>query len=245
MVLREDIDGIAVITLNRPEKKNAINRVMFRQFRRHMKDIAASDAIGAVIIKGAGDGFCAGHDLFDPDTKNDEFGWLRIEVLSLEKITRMRQPVIAQVHGWCFTGGLELALTADFIIAGDSARFGDTHAKWGIVPGWGMSQRLPRRVGQAKALEMMFTCRHYSGEEALAMGLANHCVPDAELDDTVMAMAREIVGNSWHSHAANKKLVYETDAMPLSQGLTHEIMRNEGFDPKAAERKEAFARRKA
>ena len=152
----------------------------------------------------------------------------------------MRQPVIAQVHGWCFTGGLELALAADFIIAGESARFADTHAKWGLVPGWSMSQRLPRRVGQAKALEMMFTCRHYSGRQAEAMGLANECVADEDLEATVMGMAREIVKNSWHSHAANKKLVHETDSMPLANGIMHEIMRNEGFDPKAAERRTLF-----
>lgn len=80
LVLREDHEGIAILTLNRPEKKNAINRVMFRQFRRHIKAIAASDGIRAVIVKGAGDGFCAGHDLLDPDGNTDEFGWLRLRL---------------------------------------------------------------------------------------------------------------------------------------------------------------------
>ncbi|MBV9840074.1 MAG: enoyl-CoA hydratase/isomerase family protein [Sphingomonadaceae bacterium] len=243
LVLREDSDGICTLTLNRPEKKNAIDRALFKEFRRHIAAIeSGGDDIGCVVIRGAGDGFCAGHDLKETP-HSDRVGWIRHELLTLEKLTRLRQPVIAQVHGWCMTAGLELALSCDFIIAGESAQFADTHAKWGMVPGWGMSQRLPRRVGQAKALEMMLTCRRYSGRQAEAMGLANECVSDVELTARAREIAQEIMANSWHANGANKKLIYETDGLPLMQGLTHELMRNEGLDKDAAERRGAFQRK--
>lgn len=243
LVTRNDKDGIATITLNRPEKRNAINRELFRQFRRFIRDLESDSSIGIVIISGAGDHFCAGHDLTAPPHA-DALGWLRQELLILERLTKLRQPVIAKVRGTCFTGGLELALSADFIIAGESARFADTHGKWGLVPGWGMSQRLPRRVGQAKALEMMLTCQPYDGAQAAAMGLANACVPDAELDAHVEALARTILANSWHSNAENKRLIYDTDGMGLAAGLNHELMRNAGFDTSGKDRREAFPGRK-
>jgi len=244
LVLREDSDGVCTLTLNRPDKKNAVNRELFIQFRRHIDAIERDGAteIGCIVIRGAGDGFCAGHDLTEPPHP-DQVGWIRHEMLTLERLTRLRQPVIAQVHGWCMTGGLELALSADFIIAGESAQFADTHGKWGLVPGWGLSQRLPRRVGQAKALEMMLTCRRYSGRQAEAMGLANECVPDEELGDRVKAVAQEILANSWGANAGNKKLIYDTDGLPLVQGLAHEVIRNGGAAKDAGDRRSGFKRK--
>ena len=231
LILRNDADGIATLTLNRPDKRNAVNRELFRQFRDHVSDIEqAGETIGLVVIAGAGGHFCAGHDLNSPPHA-DALGWLRQEMLILERLTRLRQPVIAKVRGSCYTGGLELALSADFIVCGTSARFADTHGKWGLVPGWGMSQRLPRRIGQAKALEMMLTCQPYTGEDAAAMGLANYCVPDELLDAKIAELAALILGNSRHSNAENKRLVYETDGLALHAGLSHELMRNAGFDP--------------
>lgn len=242
-VLRQDLGAICTLTLNRPEARNAVNRALFRAFRTHIRDIAAhGEAIGLIVIRSAGDHFCAGHDLKEPPHA-DALGWLRQEMLGLESLTRLRQPVIACVQGSCYTGGLEFALSADFIVAGHSARFADTHGKWGLVPGWGLSQRLPRRVGQAKALEMMLTCQAYTGEQAAAMGLANLCVPDAELDTTVAALARTILANSWHSNAENKRLIYDTDGMTLPSGLNHELMRNAGFDPSLQNRKKPLGER--
>jgi len=242
LVIRHDQDGVATLTLNRPEKRNAVNRDLFRAFRSHIKDLEANGAdIGIVVLRGAGDHFCAGHDLTGP-RHADALGWLRQELLILERLTRLRQPVIAAVRGTCYTGGLEMALSADFIVAAESARFADTHGKWGLVPGWGLSQRLPRRVGQAKALEMMLTCRPYTGAEAAAMGLANVCVADADLDAETAKLCAMILANSWHSNAANKKLIYETDGLSLSQGLTHELMRNEGFSADTKDRAGKFAK---
>ncbi len=237
LVLRDDAGGVCTLTLNRPDQRNAVNRALFRAFRDHIRDIEANGAdVGILVIRGAGSHFSAGHDLKQAPHA-DSLGWLRQEMLCLERLTKLRQPVIAAVQGTCYTGGLEFALAADFIIAAESARFADTHGKWGLVPGWGLSQRLPRRVGQAKALEMMLTCQSCTGWEAAAMGLANICVVDAELDSTVAAMCATILANSWHSNAENKRLIYETDAMPLSSGLNHELMRNAGFDRTLQDRK--------
>jgi enoyl-CoA hydratase/carnithine racemase len=241
LVLREDKDGVCTLTLNRPDKRNAINRELFREFRAHIRDIEESvgDA-GLVVITGAGEHFCAGHDLKSPPHA-DALGWLRQEMLIVERLTKLRQPVIAKIRGTCYTGGLELALAADFIVCSTSARFADTHGKWGLVPGWGLSQRLPRRVGQAKALEMMLTCQPYSGEEAAAMGLANYCVADDLLDAKVAELAAQILGNSRHSNAENKRLIYDTDGMGIAAGLNHELMRNAGFDPAMRKKGEPIA----
>jgi enoyl-CoA hydratase/carnithine racemase len=145
-------------------------------------------------------------------------------------------PVICVVQGHCLTGGLELALGADIIIASENAKFADTHGKWDLVPVWGMSQRLPRRVGKAKAMEMMFTSHTYSGREAAEMGLANFCVADAELDAAVAAFAKEVLANSWRSNAANKKLLKDTDGLTEKAGLAHELHRTVGRGNEMGER---------
>jgi len=143
-VVRRDSDAVATLILNRPEKCNAINEDVFPRLLAHIKEIQSDPSIGLVVIRGAEGHFCAGHDLA-ASPRPDPVGWIRHELHTLEPLTRLRQPVIAAVEGSCFTGGLELALSADFIVCDETARFADTHAKWGLVPGWGMSQRMPRR----------------------------------------------------------------------------------------------------
>jgi enoyl-CoA hydratase/carnithine racemase len=147
---------------------------------------------------------------------------------------------VSVVHGHCYTGALELALAGDIILAAEGAKFADTHARWALTPVWGLSQRLPRRVGTYKAREMMFTCRTYSGPEALAMGLANLCVADVELDAALDELTGQILANSSFSHAANKRLLTATDGMSQAAGLAHEIYRGEGREPDMARRIAAF-----
>jgi enoyl-CoA hydratase/carnithine racemase len=162
----------------------------------------------------------------------------------VERLANLPQPVITAVHGHCYTGALELALAGDIIIAARSARFADTHGKWALTPVWGLSQRLPRRVGAAKAKEMMFTTRTYSGEEAAAMGLANMCVPDEDFAAEIETLARSILATSWFSNRANKRLVLHTDGMPLGEGIQYELSHSEGIGPDAAERIAAFGKKK-
>src|SRR5207248_2522536 len=180
-----------------------------------------TERVGLVMVRGAGKCFSAGNDLSGiaegarPPRPN-------FQSETVERLATLPQPVISAVHGHCYTGALELALAGDLIFAAESARFADTHARWSLTPIWGMSQRLPRRVGTHKAREMMFTCRSYTGAEALAMGLANWCVPDAIFDEELKKIADTILANSWFSHRGNKRLLMETDGLPIDAGLAHE-----------------------
>lgn len=236
-ILRDVKGGLCTITLNRPDKLNALSADSFKGLAAACDYIETHIAeVSCVLIKGAGRSFCAGNDLSGLTEVFEGGDSTRFRSNTVERLASLQMPVIAQVHGHCLTGGLELALAADIIIAGESAKFGDTHGKWDLVPVWGLSQRLPRRVGRAKALEMSFSSRFFTGREAERMGLANICVPDSELDATVAAFVKDVLANSWRSNRAIKKLVDDTDGLPLKAGLAHEVHRSEGIGPETAER---------
>lgn len=240
LVLREDRAGLAVLTLNRPQKLNALTVEMFSQLRAHVLQLQQqADSIGVVLLRGAGPCFSAGHDLADighgehPPSPS-------FQADTIELLADLPQPVVCAVHGHCYTGGLELALAGDLIVAAASARFADTHARWALTPLWGMSVRLPRRVGLAKAQEMSFTARTYSGAEALAMGLVNSCVADDGFDAELERLTQSMLANSWFSLRAFKRLYKDTDGLPLRAGLSHEIHRTEGRGPDMQQRIAAF-----
>lgn len=243
LVERTDRDGWTQLTLNRPEKLNALTVDMFRELRAHVAAIADSET-GCVVLRGAGRCFSAGHDLADIATGEavPSRGW-HSETLRL--LERLPQPVVAAVHGHCYTGALEVALAADFIVAADDARFGDTHAKWALTPVWGMSQRLPRRVGMATAKRLMFTADMIDAAEAVRIGLAEYAVPAAHFDAEINALAARIVANSAFSHAANKRLLDATDGRPLDAGLQWEVLSGEGRGPDAEARIAAFTRKRS
>ena len=124
--------------------------------------------------------------------------------------------MISAVQGHCSTGALELALAADLIVAAESARFSDVYARWGLTPVWGLSLRLPHRIGTAKASEMMFSCRSYSGRQAEAMHLANFCFPDDRFDAELSALSADILSNSWYANQVNKRALIEIDGLSLA-----------------------------
>ncbi|WP_293907662.1 enoyl-CoA hydratase/isomerase family protein [Phenylobacterium sp.] len=239
-VTRSDRNGAATLTLNRPDKLNALNVEMFVELDAHVTAIAAeTETVGLVILKGAGRCFSAGHDLSDI-ASGEKLPQPFYQSKVIERLANLPQPVVTAVHGHCYTGALELALAGDIILAAEGAKMADTHAKWALTPVWGMSQRLPRRVGTYRARELMFTCRTVGGREAVQIGLADLCVPDAEFDARVEALAQQILANSWFSHRANKRLLTQTDGMTQSQGLAHEIFRGEGRGPDMADRIAGF-----
>ena len=241
LVIRQDREGAATLTLNRPEKLNSLNVELFVQLNAHVARLAEeTDTIGLVILRGAGRCFSAGHDLGDIST-GEKLPEPNFQSKVIERLADLPQPVVTAVHSHCYTGALELALAGDIILASENAKFADTHAKWALTPVWGLSQRLPRRVGTYKAREMMFTCRTVSGREAEAIGLANICVADEEFEARIETLAREILANSWFSHRANKRLVRQTDGLPLPAGLAHEIFRGEGRGPDMEARIAGFA----
>ncbi len=243
LVRRDDRDNWTVLTLNRPDKLNALTVAMFRELRQHVIDLKADDSINCVVLRGAGRCFSAGHDLADIGAGEvvPSRGWHSETLRMLEKLPK---PVIAAVHGHCYTGALEVALAADFILAADSARFGDTHAKWALTPVWGMSQRLPRRVGIATAKRLMFTADMIDAAEALRIGLVEQVVPAASFDEAIAQLAAKIVANSAFSHRANKRLLEATEGNPLDAGLQWEVMESEGVGPDMRARIAAFTGRK-
>lgn len=244
LVERNDADGTATLLLNRPDKLNALTVEMFRTLRAHVEALRRDSTIGCVVLRGAGRCFSAGHDLGDIATGEavPSRGWHSETLRLLEKLP---QPVIAAVHGHCYTGALEVALACDFIVAADNARFGDTHAKWALTPIWGMSQRLPRRVGTATAKRLMFTAEMIDAAEAVRIGLAEYMIPAAEFDAEIAALAQRITANSPFSHRANKRLLDATDAMHLDAGLQWEVMESEGRGADMQQRIAAFTSKKA
>ncbi|MEO8539634.1 MAG: enoyl-CoA hydratase/isomerase family protein [bacterium] len=243
LVTREDNGGVTTLTLNRPESLNALSPSMFVELRAHIDSIASQpDTIGCVVLRGAGRSFSAGNDI-KAIQSGDRAPSAHFQAETIDALQALPQPVIAAVKGHCYTGALELALGCDFIVAGESARFADTHGKWSMTPTWGMSQRLPRRIGAARAKQMMFTGTPLSGPEAVNFGLANVCVPDDDLEKTVSGMAAAIVANSWHTMRADKSLVNEGQEFPLREGLAYERRTSPGAGPDMAERLKAFGAR--
>lgn len=239
-VEREDRDGLAVLTLNRPEALNALSPSLFVELREHVDAIAGQiESVGCVILCGRGRSFSAGNDL-KAIQAGETAPSRHFQAETLDAIEHLPQPVIAAVQGHCYTGSLELALACDLIVAADDARFADTHGKWAMSPTWGMSQRLPRRVGITAAKEMMFSGRVVSGEEAVAMGLALRCVPAAEVLDTTEALARNFLENSWFTLRADKMLVNQGMNHTLADGLAFERQNSPGRGPDLEERLKRF-----
>ncbi len=235
-ITRDDAGGLCTLTLNRPDKLNALDTAAFEELDAHLNAIEKDDRIGCVVVRGAGRGFCAGADL---KAMGDVPVAPAFKPGVVERLGLLPQPVIAAVHGICLTGGLELALACDFILADGTARFADTHGKWGLVSQWGMSQRLPRRIGEAAAKRMMMTGRTVDAAEAHRIGLIDQLAPDGGLDELVARFAADVLAMSWHTNMAAKRLMRETDGMSLAEGLAHEHSHHPGF---ATDYKERIAR---
>lgn len=216
-IIREDVGSVRVLTLNRPDRLNVLDTVMFRALEKELSETATDKNISCVVLRGAGRSFCAGHDMTVFE-RPDQDEHLNARVVS--QLAAMPQPTIAAIHGHCYTGGLELALGCDILVASGSARLADTHAKFGLSPGWGLTARLPQRVGYARALEMMGTCRIYSAAEAKDMGLVSYVWEDELFWDKVMEFAAGFGRNSAQSVQRAKTLLRaQTD---LSAALDRE-----------------------
>lgn len=234
-VLRTDSNGLATLTLNRPDKLNALDPNLFVELRGHIDAIAADETIGCVVLEGAGRSFCAGHDL-DAISEGTHAPSRYYEPETVDALEQLPQPTIARLHGHCFTGGLELALACDILVAADSTKLGDTHGQWGLVPIWGMSIRLPERVGVSTAKEMMFTSRRISGTEAAEIGLVDHAVPADDLDGAVATLAGEILANSRGTNRIVKQLIADRAEKTRVEAMLHERTMPHGRPDDMAER---------
>jgi len=245
LVLREDRDGVAILTLNRPDKYNALSNDMFAALDEHINTVARqSSRIGLVILRGAGGNFSSGYDMGEIARAVRAHAKPHYESEVIERLANLPQPAIAVVEGQCCTGALELALACDLIVATESARFSEAYSRWGLTPIWGLSLRLPRRVGSARAREIMFTGRTYDGRRAEQINLANYCFADNHLEAELGQLAADILANSWYSNQVCKRVLIETDALPLHEAHGLEIFKNEGLAPDAEQRLKAFLDRK-
>ena len=237
LVLRENHAGTAVLTLNRPERLNALSKALIEELDEHVETIGReTKTTGLVILRGAGGNFSSGHDMSEVLAQVKAHAKPHHFVEAIDKVANLPQPVIAAVQGHCSTGAIELALAADLIVASESAQFCDAYARWGLTPIWGLSLRLPHRIGTSKASEMMFTCRTYSGREAQEMHLANFCYPDAQFEAELAALAVDILANSWYSNQVDKRALLESDGLTLHDAHALNLFKNEGLAPDAAQR---------
>jgi enoyl-CoA hydratase len=198
-VLRiEKADGVATLTLNRPQAMNALSRALRSALGEAFRELAEDADVGAVIITGAGDrAFCAGLDLkelggeaeADPDAGSALAGGEDL----IGAMESLPQPLVGAVNGVAITGGFELALACDVLVGSTRARFADTHARVGILPGWGLSQKLSRLVGILRAKELSLTGNFLDAEQALAWGLLNRVVAPEELMPTCLSLARDML----------------------------------------------------
>lgn len=215
--------GIATLTLNRPAKRNALTPGMLDDAADRLAGLRR-DAAAVVVIAGAGPSFCAGVDLKAAAALDaagrDRFTRSAHRLQGL--IETIPQVVIAKVRGHCLTGGLEIAIACDLIVAADDAMFGDTHALVGFRPRWGMSQRLPYLIGPARAREMVYTARQLDAAEAARIGLICRHVPAAELDAAVAGMAEAIMKGNPDSIAAYKDLFLQAREPGFSHGAAYE-----------------------
>ena len=199
-VLYEASDGIATITLNRPEKRNALNSEVLALLPRLMQRAEADDAVDVIILTGADPAFCAGLDLKQLGDSGDNLRGTGADGQANATGVRgpfpvLTKPLIGAVNGVAITGGFELALNCDFLIASEHAKFGDTHSRVGVMPGWGLTVLLPQAVGVRRAREMSLTGNFMGAEEALAFGLVNHVVSHGDLLPFTRLIASDIIGN--------------------------------------------------
>lgn len=220
-VLFETKEGIAMITLNRPEKRNAINREFLIHLYNYLDEVASNDKIRVAVITGNGKSFCAGLDLSVIETENlfDP----RSDGKDLPDIFEdCKKPIIGAINGHAITGGFEIALNCDFLIASERASFADTHAKVGIHPGWGMTQLLQQAVGQRMAKQLSFTCQFISAEKAMQCGLVNEVVPHGDLISRAKQISTEICNVNQEMLGVVNDLIKYKNRVTLQQAFAHE-----------------------
>jgi enoyl-CoA hydratase len=212
VLLIDTTDRVRTLTLNRPRSRNALSSALRTRFYAALRDAEVDDGVDVVILTGADPVFCAGLDLKElGDT---------IELPDISpKWPAMRKPVIGAINGAAVTGGLELALYCDILIASEHARFADTHARVGLLPTWGLSVRLPQKVGIGLARRMSLTGDYLSADDALRAGLVTEVVPHDELLPSARAVAASIVGNNQGAVRALLESYHRIDEQQTSAGL--------------------------
>lgn len=224
VVLREDSGRVAVLTVNRPDKLNALSQQVRDRMLAHLDAIAADDAIGVVVVTGAGEkAFIAGADIGEfegrsPFDQREAMASPRI----FDAMASYPKPVIAMINGFCLGGGCELAMSCDLRIAAESARFGQPEIKLGLIPGGGGTQRLPRLAGMGHAMRLILSGDMIPAAEAKEIGLVELVVPGAELRERTLELAARIAAMSPLTLRVAKQALRASERLGIEEGLAYE-----------------------
>ena len=247
LILTEITDGIATVTLNRPEAMNALSKALRHRLYEVMTALDEDDSVRAVILTGAGErAFTAGLDLKELGSEEGALGAANAEGADenpVRAIESCRKPVIGAINGVAITGGFEVALACDVLIASTNARFADTHARVGIVPGWGLSQKLSRMIGIGRAKELSFTGNFLDARTAERWGLVNKVVEPHELLPAARKLAADMASVDPAFLVTYKALIDEGYAASFGEGLALEHARssaaNSAVSPEEVEARRA------
>jgi enoyl-CoA hydratase/carnithine racemase len=237
-ILYEKTDGVAVITLNRPEKKNAINLKLSRELMQALTDADTDNAISAVIITGGPDCFCAGADL--GDVQASATGEPPVDPGMTAKIKDFPKPLIGAIGGVCVAGGLEIAMMCDIRLAADTARIGDGHIKMGLLGPGGAVVTLPQLVGVGMSKELIYTGDLINGTECCRIGLVNHVYPKDKLLFEAKELAKRIARNPTNALKISKRAINlclqlnEYEALHYSEYCSNEVKESPEFKERIA-----------
>jgi enoyl-CoA hydratase/carnithine racemase len=221
-------DGVGHITLNRPERMNAVTTELARQLEHALGELSADPAVNVIVIRGAAKNFCAGGDVAEVEHLRSA-GPERLRTLfdsfrrACDDISKVDVPVVAAVEGVAMAGGFELMQAADIVIVSDDAKIADSHINFGMIPGGGSTQRLPRLVGRQSALGLLLSGECLSGLDAVRLGLAYRSFAPRDFDAGVHEFVTRLAGRDRTAVATIKKLVGRAQQQPLAQGLDEEI----------------------
>jgi enoyl-CoA hydratase len=210
------------VRLNRPEARNALNNTLLAELMDALAVFDADETIGAIVITGDERAFAAGADIKEMQSLSAVEMLLRDNIAQFDRLRQIKKPVIAAVSGWCLGGGNELALSCDLIVASETARFGQPEINIGVIPGAGGTQRLPRAVGKALAMEMVLNNRTLSAAEALQFGMINRVVPVERYLDQALALAGELAARAPLALRLAKQAVNYAFESSLTDGLAAE-----------------------
>ena len=225
--IKVDINNyVATIKINRPEALNAMNKVVVAELKKAMEDCEENDDVGVIVVTGTGDkAFIAGADIksMQKMSGREAFEFSREGQEMTMVIENSPKPVIAAINGFALGGGCEIALACDMRIASENAKFSQPGVALGIIPGWGGTQRLPRLIGKGRAIEMITGGKMIDAEEALRIGLVNHVVPQSELLNEALLLAKSIIKNGPAAVAAALKCIHKGYDKDLENGLDIEL----------------------
>jgi enoyl-CoA hydratase/carnithine racemase len=235
------LDRVATVTLDRAARRNALTAATMRELRATLAAVDAREDVDVIVLTGSDPAFCAGLDLDELATSADNLH----EGGRAPPVPPLAKPLIGAINGAAVAGGLELAMHCDFLVASVRARFADTHARVGVVPGWGAAAGLPHGVGARNALSMSLTARFVDAEEALRIGLVSEVVEHERLLVRVGELARQIVGNDQPTVRALLALMRRTSGVSLAEGLRMEVEASAAWRERAVDSAEIGRRKQS